>query len=234
MESLQRDFDAKTKQWQKTTCRKQLLKQIDWAVDAREKKMMFRRYICIGTGSLSRDNVECQRRSMWQTVVFLDVVRYMLDSCEGGDGEEGNGGKLESEDDDDDDNTTTTTSGIWASDPAYTELDVAFFQTKGVEVLPFEKSETGLGKKTTSRLPDSTLLYEPFVDMNASMLRDIIQNEIEIYIGSSVGGLQERQGEVGELARQFCVGRTMRKFPTFECDPNVFDGMGIYWKENVD
>lgn len=171
---------------------------------------------------------------MWQTVVFLDVVRHMLDSCEGGDGEEGNGGKLESEDDDDDDDDTTTSSGIWASDPAYTELDVAFFQTKGVEVLPFEKSETGLGKKTTSRLRDSTLLYEPFVDMNASMLRDIIQNEIDIYIGSSVGGLQERQGEVGELARQFCVGRTMRKFPTFECDPNVFDGMGIYWKENVD
>ncbi|KAI5362274.1 Putative SRR1-like domain-containing protein [Septoria linicola] len=220
VEDITRDFDAKTKQWRLTACRKQLIKQVDWAVGAREDALTIERYVCIGSGSLSRDNVECRRRSMWQIVVFLDLATYLVDrnrlshSQRSGSDEDGAG----------------ASHCIWASDPAYTELDTAFLLTKGVEVVPIGRTDMGFGGMR-QHLREGTLLYEPFVDMNAHMVKDMVDAEVALYIGSSIGGLKERQSDVGELAKTFCIGKSVRTFPSFDVDPNIFDGMTIYWKE---
>lgn len=217
-EDITRDFDAKTKQWKLTPCRKQLIKQVDWAIGSREDALTIERFICIGSGSLSRDNVECRRRSMWQIVVFLDLVACLVDELGHGqfDGSAEDG--------------TGASHCIWASDPAYTELDIAFLLTKGVEVVPVGKTDVGFGAMR-QHLREGTLLYEPFVDMNAHMVKDMVDTEVALYIGSSIRGLKERQSDVGELAKTFCIGKSVRRFPVFDVDPNIFDGMAIYWKE---
>lgn len=210
---IKRDFEARIKQWKKTECRKQLLKLVDWVLDARGSGRLDK-FVCLGSGSLSRDNLECRRRSLWQVVVFWDLVEYVRGQQEQGEGSEREG-------------------GAWVSDPAYTELDREYFKTLGVQVVDVDKTARGLGE-VKQHLGEGTLLFEPFVDMNADMMRDLMKQDAGIYIGSSVGGLQKRGGELGELAKKFGSDRTMRKFPVFEIDPNVFDGMEIYWKEESD
>ncbi|PPJ55861.1 hypothetical protein CBER1_07429 [Cercospora berteroae] len=214
---IKRDFETKLKQWRKTECRKQLLKLVDWVMDARGPGKL-EKFVCLGSGSLSRDNVECRRRSLWQIVVFWDLVEYVRGQQEQGEEEEdGDSGRGE----------------VRASDPAYTELDAEFFKTLGIEDVDFDRNAKGLGK-VREYLGEGTLLFEPFVDMNVDMMRDLAEKDAGIYVGSSVGGLQKRGGELGELAKKFGSDRTMRKFPVFEVDPNVFDGIEIYWKEESD
>lgn len=210
---IKRDFETKLKQWRKTECRKQLLKLVEWVLDVRGSEKL-ERFVCLGSGSLSRDNVECRRRTLWQTVVFWDFVEYVR-------GQQDEGEEVEREGD------------VWVSDPAYTELDREYFKTLGVEVVDVDKNAMGLGE-VKQHLGEGTVLFEPFVDMNADMMRDLVEQDAGIYVGSSVGGLQKRGGELGELAKKFGSNRVMRKFPVFEIDPNVFDGMEIYWKEESD
>ncbi|CAK1365187.1 hypothetical protein CB0940_08799 [Cercospora beticola] len=210
MSDIKRDFDTKRKQWKKTECRKQLLKLVDWVLDARGPGRM-EKFVCLGSGSLSRDNVECRRRSLWQVVVFWDLVEYVRGQQEKGEDVEGG-------------------DGVWVSDPAYTELDREYFKTLGIKVVDVDRNAKGLGE-VREYLGEGTLLFEPFVDMNADMMRDLVERDVGIYVGSSAGGLQKRGGELGELAKKFGSNRTMRRFPVFEVDPNVFDGMELYWKE---
>ena len=40
--------------------------------------------------------------------------------------------------------------------------------------------------------------------------------------------------QAGQLAKRFAQDRGMYKFPTFEADPNIMDGMEIFWKEESD
>ena len=230
LDDIKREFEAKTKQWQKTDCRKQLLRELYRPVEDDDGIAVIERYICVGAGSLSRDNVECRRRSMWQMVVFVDLVRWMLDFYELP--IEGYGAKDAV--DNWDVHQGRRAQGIWACDPAYTELDVEFLKTVGVEVHQHEEGEVGFGKLAQYLEGGRTFLFEPFVDMNDKMVRDMVASDVALYIGSSIGGVKERRGEAGDLAMEFTKDRNMKKFPSFEVDPNIFEGMGIYWKEKED
>lgn len=145
--------------------------------------------------------------------------------------------------------------GIFAQDPAFTKLDQEFLQISGVTVLPTattaapNQAEPGLGP-ARDVLRDTTFLFEPFVDMNAAMVNDMLVQGVGLYIGSSIKGLIEKgaraaaskdtqtrqQGDVeaGHLAKRFFESREMYTFPSFESDPNVFDGLGVYWVPEKD
>ncbi|SMQ49270.1 unnamed protein product [Zymoseptoria tritici ST99CH_3D7] len=209
LEKLNLEFQTKTKAYRQTTCRRtvtQILNRIrpdsGWKLD---------KALCLGIGSLSRENLECRKRSMWQFVVFCDLVEQMR----------GEGVELE----------------VLAQEPGFTELDVEFLDVLGVKVL-----ETRLGDGTMGlgpakeQLGEGTLVYEPFIDMNAVMLEEMVSAGVGLYVGSSIGGILGRRGEneASRLVEKFRAGREMLRFPTFDVDPNVFDGIQVYWTEEKD
>lgn len=147
---------------------------------------------------------------MWQIVVFVDLVTYM---CRDKDGD---------------------TSGMEtvAQEPMYTQLDVEFLGTLSIKVLQIVNAAgaTGLGPGRVL-MGARTLVFEPFLDMTAEMLEDVIAADLPLYIGSSIKGLREKTTPAGQLAQRFAQERGMYKFPAFEVDPNVMDGLEIFWKE---
>jgi hypothetical protein len=204
-EKLTAEFKSKLKTWQQSDCRKtalQVLKRIQ-----PEEGWQVRKAICIGSGSLSRENMECRRRSFWQFVVFYDLVGAL-----------GSSGMT-----------------LYAQEPAFTELDREFLEDLGVRTLDVKPGDFGLGA-AKGHLGPGTFLFEPFIDMNAAMLSELLQASVGLYVGSSIRGILGRQGvsEVKNLAAQFHERHEMMKFPTFEVDPNVLDGIGIYWEEERD
>ncbi|KAF2162823.1 hypothetical protein M409DRAFT_26679 [Zasmidium cellare ATCC 36951] len=208
---LQQDFQAKLKTWKSSTCRKSLLQILNrirpesgWAIE---------KAICLASGSFSRENLECRRRSMWQIVVFADIVEYLR--TEGGDAATG----LE----------------VVAQEPMNTELDVEFLDTLNIKALEIDTAAKveGLGP-ATEYLGEKTFAYEPFLDMTATMLDEVLDADLPLYIGSSIRGLKEKTTQAGQLAKRFAKERGMYKLPTFEVDPNVMDGMEIFWKEEDD
>lgn len=121
---------------------------------------------------------------------------------------------------------------MYAQEPAFTPLDQEFLDSLGVKTLDVIPGDKGLGA-TSQHLGENTFVFEPFIDMNAGMLEDLLGEGVGLYIGSSIRGILERRGQsqVQTLAKEFHDGHQMLKFPAFEIDPNVMDGMGIYWKE---
>jgi hypothetical protein len=121
---------------------------------------------------------------------------------------------------------------MYAQEPGYTDLDKEFLQEMEVKVL--EVADGGLG----GVLREGTLVFEPFMDMSEAILRDLVRAEVGLYVGSSIKGIagrvQGRDGVLGKLAREFCERREVLGFPRFEVEPNVMEGMGIYWKEEKD
>lgn len=126
---------------------------------------------------------------------------------------------------------------IHAQEPCFTDLDRGFLSSLGIEALDVEQGagSAGLGA-ARQHFGEGTFVFEPFVDMNALMLREMLEAEVGLYIGSSIGGILERRGvsELGKLATTFSEGKEMLKFPLFEVDPNVMNGIGIYWKQEGD
>ena len=121
--------------------------------------------ICLASGSFSRDNLECRRRSVWQIVVFADIVQYLRTQGEG----------------------AATNMEVVAQEPMHTNLDVEFLDTIGIQALKTDTTAKveGLGS-ARGYLGEKTFVYEPFLDMTAVMLEEAIQADLPLYIGSSV------------------------------------------------
>lgn len=144
---------------------------------------------------------------------------------------------------------------LYAQEPAYTELDKEFLKALAVNTLDAFAASEGKGGKRAALGPandalgQDAFLFEPFMDMNPSMVLEILEKDVGLYIGSSMRGLVEKGTrasataysrqtlqskhvvEAGQTAKTFCEARGYYCFPKFEVDPNIFDGMGIYWKE---
>ncbi|EME45703.1 hypothetical protein DOTSEDRAFT_171280 [Dothistroma septosporum NZE10] len=158
--------------------------------------------VCLASGSFSRDNLEGRRRSMWQMVVFVDLSRHLREDLK-----------------------------MVAQDPAYTAMDRLFLQSLGIEVLDVNlDKQNGLGA-AREYMGNETFVFEPFLDMDAVMMRQVLDADLALYVGSSIRGLMGRTNEVGELAMKYHEVHRMYNFPEFEVDPNVLGGMGIHWRE---
>lgn len=121
---------------------------------------------------------------------------------------------------------------MFAQEPGFTELDKEFLSSLDIRVLESKIGDGGMGA-AGDELGKGTFLFEPFVDMNVGMLESMLREDVGLYMGSSVSGILSRRevSEVGVLARKFCEGREMRKFPVFEVEPNVLEGVAIWWRE---
>ncbi|CZT14165.1 uncharacterized protein RCC_00138 [Ramularia collo-cygni] len=207
LSKLSAEFHTKLKTWQHSSCRQTALRLLSRIRP--EKGWNLHKAICLGSGSLSRENWECRRRSVWQFVVFYDLARHLLG--------------------------TEHDCTLYAQEPAFTELDGKFLATLGISVLESQVGIVGMGA-AGSELGGETFLFEPFVDMDSGMLEAMLKGGVGLYMGSSIGGILERRegSEVGRLSKEFCRGREMLKFPMFEIEPNVLDGMRIYWREESD
>lgn len=244
-----KDFNAKLKAWRASTCYSQL-QQILTRLQP-EQGWQINKAVILASGSLSRDNLECRRRSMWQLVVFVDLIRQLADDSE-------------------------TAIEAFAQEPAFTDLDREFLQSMGIAELPVQSSSSsetgsadaaGLGPAKEHCGPQS-LVFEPFMDMDLSALRDLADAQVALYLGSTMPGRIERSrltatatsphdasraprnptytaatavdkaqrerlatiAAENELARHFQAQYRMYRFPAFDCDPNVLEGIGIFAK----
>lgn len=149
---------------------------------------------------------------MWQIVVFVDLVAYL---CA------------------DKDEDTSSVKTV-AQEPMYTQLDVEFLDKLNIQALQIDTANTtGMGA-AKAFMCGTTFVFEPFLDMTAAMLEEVIAADLPLYIGSSIRGLREKTTPAGQLAKQFAQERGKYKFPAFEVDPNVMDGLEIFWEEESD
>ncbi|KAF2850366.1 hypothetical protein T440DRAFT_397463 [Plenodomus tracheiphilus IPT5] len=162
--------------------------------------------VCIGIGSFSRD-WEHRHRSLWQLVMFVDVVTLLRKQ------------HLEIK--------------MYAQEPAFTPVDIAFLETLDVKVREND-IEMYVGR--------STFVYSPFVDwylLLPSFLRD---QDPALYVGNEVlddytayAQTEEKRKKLEEcnhLGKKFLEGRDMVKMKEFNLHAHALNGMVVYWKEH--
>lgn len=146
---------------------------------------------------------------MWQLVVFVDLVKGLAS------------------------HQSSRSIAMYVQEPEFTEVDTTFLNSMGCQVLWPDKAEPCL-ESVKEHIGQTAVLFEPFMDMNEAMIRYLIEADVKLYVGSSIKGLMNRSGEVGKLAKKFDTGRKKFYLPLFDVDPNVLDGIGIYWRDETE
>lgn len=208
LEKLLDDFRKLQERWEDTTVAKQvqeLLSKAQFNVDSA---------VCIGIGSLSRDWAH-RWRSLWQLVLFIDVVGHCNKS------KSGSGGELE--------------VMKYAQDPAFTSLDVTFLEELGVEV-----TETGIEE----HIEEASFVYSPFVDWYLLLPLFLNEKDPLLYVGNEIlddytpygqsPEKRERLEECNGLGKKFLSGKEMVKLSEFGCHANALNGMVVYWRRGSD
>ncbi|KAK0786620.1 hypothetical protein LTR75_013150 [Friedmanniomyces endolithicus] len=219
LERLQTDFKTKSKVWRNSTCRQELLAILD--KQQPDTGWQLQEVVCLATNSFSRDNFQARQRSMMQWVAFFDIVQHLQTRQEG-------------------------SIALFAQEPNYTALDKQFLQS-----LDTAKQHSLA----------SSFVFEAFMDLGVEAVGDLLGGDPVLYIGSSVerwrekpqrsgvassarrstagiatdGGRNDDDDGEGGVARSvagFTGTRKSYRMPRFEEDPNIFDGLLIYWKED--
>lgn len=194
-EKLLGEFEKLKERWGDTAVARQvrdLAKDNTWDVDAAT---------CIGVGSFSRD-WEHRWRSMWQLVLFLDIVRHL-----------------------------GTNVQMYAQDPAFTHIDIAFLRLLNISTTP-----SGI----ESHITPESFVYSPFVDWFILLPMFLKGKEPALYVGNEVlddygayaqsGEKREKLDECNELGKKFLDGRESVKVKEFELHAHALNGMRMYWK----
>lgn len=210
VEKLQAAYDKTVKVWQSSTCRTQLLKILDQAQP--DEGWQIKEAICLASGSFSRDNWEGQKRSMHQFVAFMDIVQHVQKS-------------------------SSETVEVIAQEMIYTHVDVDFLSAKGITV----HNKAALGD-VVYKNPDirealgpQSMVFEAFMDMTTESIQQLLDTGMRLYIGSSLqGNLMRSKTDLQDWVKQFLNDHGSQYFPRFEEDPNVFNGLMIYWRQPSD
>ncbi|KAF1840146.1 uncharacterized protein K460DRAFT_203924 [Cucurbitaria berberidis CBS 394.84] len=198
-EKLLEDFKKLQERWEDSIVAKQVAELLN------KRPCDIDSAVCIGIGSLSRD-WHHRWRSLWQLVLFIDVVEHCKSQSTGEAGIK-----------------------IYAQDPAFTTLDVTFLKELGIQV-----TETGLENHigdasfVYSPFVDWYLLLPLFLKGKDPVL--YVGNEIlDDYTpyGQSQGK-RERLDECNELGKLFLVDREMVKLGEFSLHANALNGMVVY------
>ncbi|KAK4900998.1 hypothetical protein LTR27_002181 [Elasticomyces elasticus] len=235
VEHLRLEFETKSKQWRASTCRRAMLNILD--KQQPDEGWQLTRAVCLATNSFSRDNWQARQRSMMQWVAFFDTTKYLQSLQKGH-------------------------IQIYAQEPNYTPLDREFLASLKVQVLDAAvetASKDGLGE-AEQHIKPSAFVFEAFMDLGSRSVQLLSQGDPALYVGSSVErwlstqgsgartkansvqGLQSKQdlptgAQPTPASLGFVATRGIYRMPKFEEDPNVFEGLHIYWKmpleENV-
>jgi hypothetical protein len=120
---------------------------------------------------------------------------------------------------------------MYAQDPAFTTLDIAFLGALNIEVV-----DTGI----ETHISRETFVFSPFVDWFILLPLFMNGRDPVLYIGNEVlddyiayANSDEKKGKVGEcneLGKKFLRGREMVKLKEFEHHAHAFNGMVVYTK----
>lgn len=212
LSDITKDFEAKAKIWKRSSAGQQLHRTLahfrpdgGWQINTA---------VCLGTGSFSRDNFDCRKRTMEQFAMFADTVAYLQE-------QRSDGSKIKA----------------YAQEGWYNELDKEFLRSLGMQVseMPqgrYPKDDCG---PATEYFGPHTFVCELYIEHSEGTLRHLTQSGIPLLMstcrrmctrGYYPGG-QFKEGELtGLLDAMDKVYRSLR-FPYFEEDPNVFEGMDV-------
>lgn len=164
--------------------------------------------VCIGVGSFSRD-WEHRHRSMWQVVLFLDVVRLLR--------------------------TRNAQMKLYAQDPAFTHLDKDFLQHLDVEVTDHDiEKHISATSFVFSPFVDWFLLLPAFLkDKKPSLY---VGNEILDDYTAFAGSEEKREKltECNELGRAFLKDTDCVRLKDFDKHANALNGMVVYIRRRED
>jgi len=239
LNKLRADFDSKTRRWRASRCRKAVLQILN--KQQPDDGWQIGNAVCLATGSYCRDNWQSRQRSVMQFVAFADIVGHLQSKQSA----EFSSYAQEPQ--------YTPLDKAFLTSLNVTPLDRALAGEQNL----------GLGA-ATQYLNPSTFIFEPFMDLGVDSMRDLFSADVRLYIGSSMRrwtddsrrsdeevrrGLRQtfkvRDEEISEQniesirtqssqAVKFVQSRRSYRFPRFEDDPNVFEGLAIFWKEPQD
>jgi hypothetical protein len=121
---------------------------------------------------------------------------------------------------------------LYAQEPAFTALDIAFLATMSITVLP-DSVET--------HITSSSFVFAPFVDWHILLPLFLKDRDPQLYVGNEVldnyrafaNTLEKKEvlAECNRLGKTFALGRERRRVPDFELHGNALNGLMVYWKE---
>lgn len=128
---------------------------------------------------------------------------------------------------------------ILAQEPVYTSLDVEFLSSLNVSTSTETRTGDTMPGKTalTNASTYASFVFEAFMDKTLPAVQQLLELNAILRIGTpspTTGASNTSAEELKEmhaLYEKFDVDYPSYYFPTFDEDPNVFDGLRICWRE---
>ncbi|KAH7065710.1 hypothetical protein BKA63DRAFT_426814 [Paraphoma chrysanthemicola] len=198
-EKLHANLKGLQEQWKDTAVAKQIKELVAG------KSWNVKEAVCIGIGSFSRD-WEHRHRSMWQLVLFLDVVEQLDLDIQ-----------------------------MYSQDPAFTPLDLEFLRLLRIKTLT-ESVGAHITDSSFVYSPfvDWYILLPAFLDSKNPEL--YVGNDILDDYGAYAQTEEKREKlqKCNELGMHFLRDRACKKLREFEKHAHALDGMVVYWKTTTD
>ncbi|KAM0715050.1 hypothetical protein Q7P37_009515 [Cladosporium fusiforme] len=207
---IEKDFAAKLRTWRQSTARQQLHRTLlhlkpdaGWQIHTA---------VCLGTGSFSRDNFDCRKRTMEQFAMFADTVEYLQKS-----------GECEID--------------VHVQEGWYNDLDKEFLRTKGMKVPEMQQGAypTADCGPATELFGPHTFVCELYIEHSEGTIRSLTQRDVPLLVSTSrrmcsrdyyPGGVFKKGDLTAFLGAMDKNYRSLR-FPHFDEDPNVFEGLDV-------
>jgi hypothetical protein len=210
LESIATEFGAKGRLWKRSEARKQLHRML--ALMRPERGWQLDTAVCLGTGSFNRDNFECRKRTMAQFAMFVDTLEYLQEQQKE---------KIK----------------VVVQEGYYNELDKKFLQTLGMEVPEYKPHVYPIVDcgPATELFGPRTFVCELFIEHTEGTIRALTQKGVKLLVSTSrmmcTRGYQPgesfKEGDHKQLLGKIDGTYRAMRFPYFEEDPNVFEGLDI-------
>ena len=163
LEKLQADYNRRMRTWQASTCRKELQQILNRKQP--DDGWQIKEAICLASGSFSRDNWECQKRTMCQFVAFMDTVKHLQATS--------------------DDKVT-----IVAQEMVYTPLDIEFLLGMDMTVYndPVTNEDLYNGTSAPDHLSPASFVFEAFMDKHPPTVQQVLTSGMRLFIGTWIAG----------------------------------------------
>jgi hypothetical protein len=217
LDSIAKEFGAKSKIWKRSEARQQLHRILrllkpdaGWQLETA---------VCLGTGSFNRDNFECRKRTMEQFAMFVDTLEYLQELQE-------------------------RKIAVCVQEGYYNELDRKFLEMMGMNVPEYEPHVFPILDcgPATKLFGPHTFVCELFIEHSEGTVRTLTQSKVPLLMSTSKlmcsRGYQPREsfkkGDHATLLKLINASYRTTRFPHFEEDPNVFEGLDILAPEEED
>lgn len=210
LEDIAREYGVKSRIWKRSEARQQLQRTLaHLKPDAGWK---IQTAVCLGTGSFTRDNFDCRKRTMEQFAMFVDTIDYLRDIGE-------------------------HIGDIYVQEGWYNELDKKFLKTLGMivpEMKPGSYPIPDCGPATKYFGPN-TFVCELYIEHSEGTIRTLTQSQVPLLMSTSrrmctrgyYTGEAFAEGDLKRLLDAMDKTYKAMRFPYFDEDPNVFEGMDV-------